>query len=334
MMDRTRMRDKEPEENAADLRREFFADASQNGMRLDSALAAVFPALGLRARRRLWERCVIKVDGKTAKPGFLLGSGQHVSIAPLMGAAGSTLRQADEDYAPRPELVACSADFCAFYKPDGLPSAHIAGRAVGSAQAYMAEHWRELAAGLPPEVSGATPPLLCNRLDTETSGLLLGAFSEAARQSFRAAEKEGMVDKRYYAFVHGKSPGTLLMDAALDTAKRKKTRVLPQVDPDACRHTSATLLAFFGHGPVHDYFGAAVSLLDIRIKRGARHQIRAHLAYAGWPIVGDALYSAQNVCATARHMYLHHYSINFQGFTASAEPRWEVWGMLPCGVLR
>ena len=66
-----------------------------------------------------------------------------------------------------------------------------------------------------------------------------------------------------------------------------------------------------------------LSLLELTILRGARHQIRAHLADAGFPIVGDAQYGLESTSRAGR-MYLHHFSIALPGFRAEAAPDWRI----------
>ena len=68
----------------------------------------------------------------------------------------------------------------------------------------------------------------------------------------------------------------------------------------------------------HATMPEAMTLLQITIQRGARHQIRAHLAAAGHPIVGDHLYGRH----PGRVMYLHHAAISLPGFEAQCPPPW------------
>lgn len=303
---------------------EFTCDASMNRQRLDAALEKIFPELGLRARRRLWDWCAISVDGKSAKPGYELKTGQLVKVE-CHEPAG--LNEQSAAGACGLELVAATGDYCAVYKPAGLPSAEIAGSPGNSAEALINSNWGRLSAGFALEV-GANPPVLCNRLDTATSGLLLCAFSQQALDNFRELEANGRVDKAYYALVGGAAPQHLCMEQELDTANRAKTKLLEALNPDVTRHTRANLLHVYSRGEVFEYFGETVSLLQLNIKRGARHQIRAHLAGAGFPIVGDGLYGDSPLTAKTRQMYLHHAGISFEGFSANIPPDWDLWPLL------
>lgn len=277
-----------------------------DGKRLDAALGSLYPSLGLRARRRLWQWRRVLLDGRAAGPGACVRAGQRIELV-------------DEvDEAPEPDaslwgeihIAVLTAGYAAIFKPGGLPSARVCGSRNYSVEEYLRENWGRFA--------GGDAPLLCNRLDTGTSGLLLLAFGQEKLERFRMLESVGAVRKSYCALVRGAAPAELYLDNALNTSGRKKTLALNAPDPDAARHSAARRLAVFEHG------GAEASLLDVLIRRGSRHQIRAHLACAGFPILGDLLYGGESNGAACNIMYLHHYRIAFEGFYAEIPPSWPL----------
>ncbi|MDR2503875.1 MAG: hypothetical protein LBD82_05780 [Deltaproteobacteria bacterium] len=301
----------------------FTAGPREQGLRLDAALAALFPHLGLRARRRLCNQGNIRVEGRTASPGMRLKAGQTVLFISQDGPM-------EAQYVPQPLLLWANTSYCAFFKPAGLASAHIAASNSPSAESCIAAHWEEMSAALP-AACGRTPPLLCNRLDAPTSGLLVGAFSPQALLDFRRLERTGEVDKNYYALAHGLPPEYMLLDQALDTRKRRKTLPLPIKEADRARHTLVSNLRSFAGGDIPGLEHGPISLLQVCIKRGARHQIRAHLAAAGYPLVGDSLYGGAEAtpCGGAAGLYLHHHQIRFMGINVEVEPPWDIW-KVPC----
>ncbi len=283
--------------------------------RLDAALTLLFPEhdrMGPRQLRRLWERFQVLVDGRLRPKGFHVQAGQTLSLRALPERAVDTAPFSLS--APvLPRIVAETAHYAALDKPAGLHSQRLAGRDTPSAEALLPRLWSD------------RPARLCIRLDRDTTGLLLVAFSDAALAAFRDLEDQGRVDKRYLAVVHGRIPGPLLADQALDTARRAVTRVLPQPSPDPLRHTAVEPLAH----------AADLTLVRCRIRKGARHQIRAHLAALGHPILGDPLYGldtppdrgadalgSPRTPHDAGLLRLHHHALAFPGFAASCLPPW------------
>lgn len=268
----------------------FDVDESCAGERLDRFLAGA-SGLGLRAARRMIEAGRVLVQGRPARASHRLGAGQAVRV---LGDAGIEEGQG----ALRAVLLKKAGDFAALCKPAGLNTASLAGGGGASLEAQLG--------GLLPEGGY----LLVNRLDRDTSGIVLAAATEAARARFKRLEDESRVDKRYLAVVQGVLSAPVELRWALDTADRARTRVLDGPAADPLRVTTARPLAAAG----------GLTLVEARIAKGARHQIRAHLARAGHPILGDALYGGGTDAGGLR---LHHWRCEMPGFCAAALPDWE-----------
>lgn len=128
----------------------------------------------------------------------------------------------------------------------------------------------------------AFAPRLCHRLDTLTSGLLLFAKDEAAEVALKQMFAEHAGDKTYVCLVRGMpAPESAICTAWLEKdAKRAAVQIRRQRTEAAKQIVTAyeTLVP----GPV--------SLLKIGLQTGRTHQIRAHMAYLGWPVLGDDQY--------------------------------------------
>jgi len=152
-------------------------------------------------------------------------------------------------------------------------------------------------------------PYLINRLDRETSGIVLIAKSSAVAGELGKALENRLVEKEYLAIVHGhvkEDHGTI--DAALGKDECSIVAVKDCVRPDgAAARTEYFVEKRFGRvisGPGTLNVGPEThsqpfSLLRVIPHTGRKHQIRIHLAYIGHPIVGDKLYGGDEDCYLA-----------------------------------
>jgi 23S rRNA pseudouridine1911/1915/1917 synthase len=142
---------------------------------------------------------------------------------------------------------------------------------------------------------------LVHRLDTDTSGLLLAARTEAAHAMLRAQFSARTVEKGYLALVAGEihAGGEIALPLLHDP--RDPRRMQAASDPDyAQEHGARPAVTRFL--PLERRSG--FTLLDVEIATGVMHQIRAHLSFIGHPLAGDALYGGPHVAGLSRH-FLH-----------------------------
>lgn len=262
-----------------------------DGVRLDKVLAEVLEDSGLRLRRRLCDDRRVMAGGKTRKPGYKVRAGQEIVIQ------REVERMTSEDLGVT--VVRQSGLFAAVYKPGRVHSAGIAGKDAPNVEALL------------PELFPGMAPILLNRLDFLTTGLLLVAMNKDGERMYHEMEKVGKIKKFYLATVNGRLDGLLSIRHKLDTDNRKKTRVLEEDDTDSRRWTDVEVLS-------HDHDNDATEVRCL-IQKGARHQIRAHLASLGHPIVGDPLYGDGGEEDALR---LHHQRIEFTGFSAEVKAPW------------
>jgi 23S rRNA pseudouridine1911/1915/1917 synthase len=295
-------------------------------LRLDAALGEALPGSGLRARRRLWASCCISVNGRACAPGYLTRAGDILEAEPLgeiafRGGIGSCPEGERADHrgiSGALRIVARTADYIVFDKASGLHSAHIAGSPHASLESLARNMFPERVnfekicsapAGL---VGKPLPRDICltagrtclqasqseavkkdagglyflTRLDRATSGLVVAALNAQAAARFRCAERNGLTRKSYLAVVQGRLTAPLLLAGRLLTDRRAVTAALPESTPDQTRHCRVLPLP---RRPIGEGL-EAVSLVRVDIMRGARHQVRAALAAAGFPLCGDVLY--------------------------------------------
>lgn len=133
--------------------------------------------------------------------------------------------------------------------------------------------------------AGARPHLV-NRLDRETSGVILVAKTDDAARELRRLWEARRVCKEYLAIVHGdvrEDNGTI--DAPLGRDESSRVAIRDCVRPDgAASATGFAVVRRFARD------GQSFTLLRVHPLTGRKHQIRIHLAHVGHPIVGDKIY--------------------------------------------
>ena len=271
----------------------FTVTAGEAG-RLDRLLTARFPGVGRRRWAELLAAGWVAVNGARARKGDRVAPGDLVTVR-AAPAAGSSLAPVPQ---PELELEVLHADprLLALAKPAGQASHPLRPGETGTlANALVARYPECAAVGRDPREGG-----LCHRLDRGTSGVLIAAREVAAYQAVRRAFAAGQVDKRYLALVAGAARDGE-MEAPL-VQRGKRSVLAREGDPDALpAHTSWRALASTGE----------VSLVEVAARTGRMHQVRAHLAAAGHPLVGDPLYGGPSRVGgqTIEHPFLHARSI-------------------------
>lgn len=142
------------------------------------------------------------------------------------------------------------------------------------------------------EAAGIACAQPVQRLDTETTGLVLFSLDKAVQPVLDAAVASGGVRKRYVALVAGSlTGGERTIEAAIgrDRHDARRMRVSKTGKPAA---TIVRPLARYGNA----------TLVELELLTGRRHQIRVHMASLGHPVVGDALYQGP---AGKRGLMLH-----------------------------
>ncbi len=296
----------------------FVVGAADAGERLDRLLVQKVPGLGRRAARELFERGAVTLDGR------------HVRAA-TPAVAGSRVECMLSDEVPTPEpglpldVRLEQRAVLIVHKPAGQPTAPLGAGETGTLANALIARYPELAGiGHRPREPG-----LLHRLDTETSGLLVVARDAATFSRLTHALRAGQLEKRYLAVVAALDlPPSGVVNGALGPDPRRRGRV--HVVPDPTREYARAAETRYR---VLERT-ARFALLELDAARAFRHQIRAHLASLGAPLVGDALYGGPEWPGAGERHALHASFVAWRGergtpgFEASAELPDDMRGLL------
>jgi 23S rRNA pseudouridine1911/1915/1917 synthase len=274
--------------------RELTVAATEGGARLDQWLARTLDCSRHEAQRLIADGSV-RVDGARAAKGQRLAPGAVVQLA-REPPRGDELRPV-----PQPELalelIHVDDALVAMVKPIATPTHPLRAGERGTLANALVARFAECAAVADDAREGG----VAHRLDADTSGIMLAARTRPAWLALRDAFARGAVEKEYLALVAGAPPATGEVDAPLvQTGARVRVAGARDLAAQPAR-TRFEVLAR----------GERVALVRARSTSGRMHQIRAHLAHLGHPLVGDALYDGPPPAPGTRGHFLHAAALTF-----------------------
>ena len=153
------------------------------------------------------------------------------------------------------------------------------------------------------------PPLwLLHRLDADTSGLLMMAKNKVAAGTMGRAFQEGRVEKEYLCLGLGPEPQEKEFSVQASIAKEGRRYIATLTSPGLAAHT---IFSWKGRDSSLETNGLERHIFRARPLTGRTHQIRLHLAHAGWPISGDRFYGSPNENPLAERLMLAAVSLTF-----------------------
>lgn len=271
--------------DSAQVRR-VTVSADRGGQRLDNFLISLLGQVPRSLVYRLVRTGQVRVNGSRAKPMQKLKAGDEVRVPPVRTQAPEAVKVPSGLVATvRSRIVERNADYLVLDKPAGLAMHGGTGLSYGlmDAIALIDEHWRPV-----------------HRLDRPTSGLLVLACHHQALVQLQQLFMRREVDKRYLALLDGwLDEDQVLVDQPLKKIRdgSGQRRIIVDQDGQTARSVFR-LLERVGR----------FSFVEVSIETGRTHQIRAHAAWLGHPIVGDELYNEAKSPDGLSRLFLHsHY---------------------------
>ncbi|MDR0813400.1 MAG: RluA family pseudouridine synthase [Oscillospiraceae bacterium] len=270
--------------------KQFTVNKNDAGRRLDRFLLKVAPGLSAGALQKYLRKGRFRVNGKKAAGDARLLDGDTVQAYLndylFEERQGREREAALAEKVPKPEVVYEDGNILAVSKPRGLLSHSDSGFAYNTliwrVQAYLHNRGE-----YDPAAENSFAPALANRIDRNTEGLVLAAKNGEALRVLNEKIRLREIDKYYLAAVvgtgmpkRGTLSGHLFKDA-------KQNRVFVTDKPQRGSVSAET-----EYRVVSENSAQGLTLLECRLKTGRTHQIRAQLAHAGFPILGDGKYGS------------------------------------------
>ena len=239
------------------------------GQRLDQALAALFPNI-TRTRLQQWiEDGHVLLNGQAPRKRDKVKEGDAVEIrVPAPVATGWKAQ------AIALAIVHEDDDIIVINKPPGLVVHPGAGNPEGTLLNALLDH--------DPSLAALPRAGIVHRLDKDTSGLMVVAKSERARQQLIEQLQEHDVEREYITIVNGVMVAGGTVDAPIGRHRTLRTRMaVSERGKPAVSHYRV-----IKKYPAH-------TLVQVNLESGRTHQIRVHMAHLNYPVVGDPVYGGR-----------------------------------------
>jgi len=243
--------------------------------------------------RNLITQGKIRVNGNPVKPSYILKNGDVIDLALPENKELKIKAEAI------PLDIIYEDEYLVVVNKPADMIVHPAGKIrSGTLVNALLYHCQESLSG----IGGVIRPGIVHRLDKNTSGLMVVAKNDFAHLDLSRQIKEHQVTKKYITLVHGNiKDDSGIIDAPIGRSlkNRKNMAVTEGKSREAITHFKV-LKRFSGY-----------TLVEATLRTGRTHQIRVHLAFIGYPIVGDQLYGHKRQGLNIHRQALHSYVLGF-----------------------
>ncbi len=273
------------------------------GERLDKITPAHVPDLSRAMAQRLIKAGEVTVNGRPSKPSYRVQVGDEIVVrVPIEMPAPVVPENIPLDVIYEDDAL------LVVNKPAGMVVHPAYGHASGTLVNAVLAHCPQIA-----DVGGPDRAGVVHRLDKDTSGLILIAKDDVTRAALQRQFKRRQVAKTYLALVEGQmQPREGVVEAPVGRDKRQRKKMAVVRSGREARTLYRAI----------EYF-ANYTLLEVRPHTGRTHQVRVHLSWLGYPIVGDAVYGRHRQRLLRGRHFLHAARIRFSHPATSEEVEFE-----------
>lgn len=289
--------------------RSITINKNDSGQRLDKFLTKCIKGLPVSLMYKYLRKKRIKLNGKRAEGSTVLKEGDIITLF-IPDEFTDDKKNSEDVLLTRPNLSVIYEDeniILISKKPgqlvhdgDGDDGGNTLIRHIKSYLYQKGEY--------DPDSENSFAPSLCNRIDRNTGGIVIAAKNAEALRAVNEAIKQGEVDKRYLCAVHGR-PEHEKDIASAYLFKNTKTKTVRVTDEP----TRGSKSIKTGYRVIDTNRSVGISLLEVKLYTGRTHQIRAHMAYLGYPLLGEGKYGTNkdDRRLSYKHQALYSYKLTF-----------------------
>ena len=268
----------------------FIINEQENGLRLDKALVLLLADKSRTYLISLIDEGKCLVNKKPAKASQKVKSGDEIELE-IPDPKPLEIKKEDIPL----DIIYEDDDILIINKEQGIVVHPSIGHYEGTLVNAILNHCENLSG-----INGVMRPGIIHRIDKETSGLLCVAKNDNAHRFLSEQLKDHTMNREYYALAKGlikENNGVINLPIGRNKTDRKKMAVDKVNGKEAITY-------FHVEERFKDH-----TLITCKLKTGRTHQIRVHLAYIGYPIEGDKVYSRRENKVYDKGQLLHAYRL-------------------------
>ena len=262
----------------------------ETGERIDSFLSGKTEFTRTRIQQLIKDKN-ITVNGEATKSSYKIEENDEIAIE-VPEAETTEIKPENIKI----DIVYEDSDIAVINKQAGLVVHPAHGHYSGTLVNAILYHIKDLSG-----INGEIRPGIVHRLDKDTSGLIVIAKNDKVHTALTEMFQEKKIRKTYLAILKGKlnkSEGKIVTQIGRDKNDRKKMTVIDDAAKGKNAITNYRVIS------QNNLF----TLVKVNIETGRTHQIRVHMRYLGYPILGDSVYGRKD---NEKRQMLHAYKLEF-----------------------